>query len=134
MNNFLSSLTATCTGVSADTSKTETDIIETTPSTATVTTTASATATATEKTIHSMIDSLLERLEKNTIQSPNKEALLFLESGVNGGTIQKKFTYQDVWDETEILAENLLAQGIKQGDLYVHEHSLCHFLFMLLTH
>mmetsp|Transcript_28439 Transcript_28439/g.33085 ORF Transcript_28439/g.33085 Transcript_28439/m.33085 type:complete len:818 (-) Transcript_28439:80-2533(-) len=119
MNNFLSSLTATCTGVSADTSKSETDIIETTPSTATVTTTASATATATEKTIHSMIDSLLERLEKNTIQSPNKEALLFLESGVNGGTIQKKFTYQDVWDETEILAENLLAQGIKQGDLAV---------------
>ncbi len=66
------------------------------------------------------IDPLLARLEKNVKKSPTKEALTFLGSGPNGGVVENKFTYKDIWDETDTLAENLLESGMKQGDMYVH--------------
>lgn len=70
------------------------------------------------------VDSLLQRLEGNVSKSPQKQALTFLGAGSNGGVIESKFTYQDIWDETGILAENLISSGIKKGDMYV--------LFLLL--
>lgn len=71
-----------------------------------------------EKT--TMVDSLLTRLEDNVTKSPKKEALTFLGSGLNGGVIETKLTYENVWQQTEVLALNLLESGIKQGDMYVY--------------
>eukprot|EP00551_Chaetoceros_affinis_P009322 CAMPEP_0203663112 /NCGR_PEP_ID=MMETSP0090-20130426/827_1 /ASSEMBLY_ACC=CAM_ASM_001088 /TAXON_ID=426623 /ORGANISM="Chaetoceros affinis, Strain CCMP159" /LENGTH=772 /DNA_ID=CAMNT_0050525981 /DNA_START=142 /DNA_END=2460 /DNA_ORIENTATION=- len=65
------------------------------------------------------IDPLLARLEKNVKKSPTKEALTFLGSGSNGGVVESKFTYKEIWDETDNLAENLLESGMKQGDMAV---------------
>ena len=79
-----------------------------------------------EKT--TMVDSLLTRLEDNVTKSPKKEALTFLGSGLNGGVIETKLTYENVWQQTEVLALNLLESGIKQGDMYVYINT-CFFVF-----
>ena len=71
------------------------------------------------KSVDSSVDSLLSRLEKNVTKTPTKDALTFLGSGPNGGVIEAKFTYQDLWDETENLALHLMESGIKRGDMYV---------------
>lgn len=62
-------------------------------------------------------DTLLGRLEKNVSNTPKKQALTFVGPGTNGGVIEAKMTYKDVWEETERLAENLLASGMKKGDM-----------------
>lgn len=63
------------------------------------------------------VDTLLGRLEKNVSKLPDKQALAFLGSGSDGGVIEAKLTYKDVWDETMMLAENLLTSGMKKGDM-----------------
>jgi acyl-CoA synthetase (AMP-forming)/AMP-acid ligase II len=58
-------------------------------------------------------------LEQNVAKFPDKMALSFLGSGSNGGVIDVKMTYQEIWDKTVMLATNLTASGMKQGDMYV---------------
>ena len=65
------------------------------------------------------MDMLRARLKKNMAKSPTKQAFAFLGSGSNGGVVEVKLTYKDIWDETDVLAENLLASGMKTGDMYV---------------
>jgi acyl-CoA synthetase (AMP-forming)/AMP-acid ligase II len=64
-----------------------------------------------------MPDSLIQRLETNAKNLPDKVALTFLGSGPNGGTVENSYTYRDIQDRTDDLATGLLNSGLKRGDL-----------------
>jgi acyl-CoA synthetase (AMP-forming)/AMP-acid ligase II len=64
-----------------------------------------------------MVDSFLSRIEYNANSLGKKEALTFLGSGANGGVIENRFTYDDIANETDVLAMNLLSSGLQKGDL-----------------
>ncbi len=65
-----------------------------------------------------MADLLLKRLEENVSKNPSKIALSFLSPGANGGKLETQLTYQQVEDETNNLAINLLNNsGLQKGDL-----------------
>jgi len=63
-----------------------------------------------------MADSLLKRLETNASVHGKKDALTFLSTS---GAIETKLTYDDIVNETNTLAANLAASGLKKGDLAV---------------
>ncbi len=75
------------------------------------------------------VDSLLARLEENVSKTPTKDALSFLGSGKDGGVIEAKFSYQDLWDETENLAVHLMETGVKRGDMCVQLFFFIQFFF-----
>lgn len=64
-----------------------------------------------------MADLLLKRLAENVSKNPSKIALNFLGPGANGGKLETQLTYQQVEDETNNLAMNLLNSGLQKGDL-----------------
>ena len=64
-----------------------------------------------------MADLLLKRLEEIVSKNPSKIALSFLGPGANGGKLETQLTYQQVEDETDNLAMNLLNSGLQKGDL-----------------
>eukprot|EP00554_Chaetoceros_debilis_P015284 CAMPEP_0194124154 /NCGR_PEP_ID=MMETSP0150-20130528/57438_1 /TAXON_ID=122233 /ORGANISM="Chaetoceros debilis, Strain MM31A-1" /LENGTH=762 /DNA_ID=CAMNT_0038817741 /DNA_START=36 /DNA_END=2324 /DNA_ORIENTATION=+ len=66
-----------------------------------------------------MADLLLKRLEEIVSKNPSKIALSFLGPGANGGKLETQLTYQQVEDETNNLAMNLLNSGLQKGDLAV---------------
>jgi acyl-CoA synthetase (AMP-forming)/AMP-acid ligase II len=61
-------------------------------------------------------DLLLERLAKNVAKAPKKTLLSFISPGLNGGKIQKSFTYEELEQETSDLAQRLLESGLAKGD------------------
>jgi acyl-CoA synthetase (AMP-forming)/AMP-acid ligase II len=64
-------------------------------------------------------DLLLDRLEENASKYPNKTAVGFISPGPQGGSLQKKLTYQELAQETSNIAAFLLESGIQKGDRYV---------------
>ena len=64
-----------------------------------------------------MVDSLLNRIEINSKSHGDKDALTFLGSGPDGGVVESRLTYSDIASETDLLAINLLSNGLKRGDL-----------------
>ena len=61
-------------------------------------------------------ESLLGRLKENVETRGDKTAVTFLEPGVNGGKVQKSFTYAELWAETSKVALTIKDQGLKKGD------------------
>lgn len=61
-------------------------------------------------------DLLLDRLKGHTDQQPNKGVFSFLGSGLDGGRVQKAYTYSELAQETTALAHRLLASGLSPGD------------------
>eukprot|EP00557_Chaetoceros_sp_GSL56_P006410 CAMPEP_0176505016 /NCGR_PEP_ID=MMETSP0200_2-20121128/16261_1 /TAXON_ID=947934 /ORGANISM="Chaetoceros sp., Strain GSL56" /LENGTH=74 /DNA_ID=CAMNT_0017904525 /DNA_START=49 /DNA_END=270 /DNA_ORIENTATION=+ len=64
-------------------------------------------------------DSLIQRLQTNAKNLPNKVALTFLGSGPNGGVIENSYTFREIQERTDELAKGLLNAGLKRGDLAV---------------
>jgi acyl-CoA synthetase (AMP-forming)/AMP-acid ligase II len=64
-----------------------------------------------------MVDSIIHRLAQNAKKQPKKDALTFLGSGPNGGTVEQIFTYNDIEKKTNQLALDLLSAGLSKGDL-----------------
>lgn len=62
-------------------------------------------------------DLLLKRLSENASKTPNKAAFTFIGSGLDGGRVQKSYTYSSLEVETSTLAERLVnEEGLKHGD------------------
>jgi len=64
-------------------------------------------------------DSLIQRLQTNAKNLPNKVALTFLGSGPNGGVIENSYTFREIQERTDELAKALLNAGLKRGELAV---------------
>lgn len=71
-------------------------------------------------------DLLLNRLTKNIAKDGSKKLFTFLGPGLNGGKVQKSYTYDSFNLETSNLAQRLLESGLRQGDraLLVYPPSL----------
>lgn len=69
---------------------------------------------------------VLERLAKNAGKYGSKNLFTFLGPGLDGGRVQKSYTYTAFTQETSNLAQRLLENGLKQGDraLLVYPPSL----------
>jgi acyl-CoA synthetase (AMP-forming)/AMP-acid ligase II len=61
-------------------------------------------------------DLLLDRFAKNVAKQPSKAIFSFIAPGLDGGRIQKSFTYDELAKETSALAQRLLEAGLKKGD------------------
>jgi len=64
-------------------------------------------------------DFLLDRLSRHAKEQPNKTVYSFVGPGIDGGTIQKVYTYKELAIETTRIGQLLLASGLKAGDRYV---------------
>jgi acyl-CoA synthetase (AMP-forming)/AMP-acid ligase II len=71
-------------------------------------------------------DLVLDRLAKNIDKDGSKTLFTFLGPGLDGGRVQKSYTYSAFAQETSNLAQRLLESGLKQGDraLLVYPPSL----------
>lgn len=58
----------------------------------------------------------LDRLQKNVDKHNSKTSLSYIAPGLDGGRIAKACTYQELAEETTVLAHRLLDRGLKQGD------------------
>lgn len=72
----------------------------------------------------SIMEFLLDRLRKHAEQQPDKNVMSFVAPGVDGGKIQRSYTYKVLDDETNSVARRLLQLGLKPGDRYVSQHLL----------
>jgi acyl-CoA synthetase (AMP-forming)/AMP-acid ligase II len=61
-------------------------------------------------------DFLLDRLSRYTKEQPDKKVFSFIGPGIDGGRIQKGYTYNEIAIETSQLAQRLLLSGLKAGD------------------
>ena len=61
-------------------------------------------------------DYLLDRLSQHVSQQPSKKLFSFIGPGLDGGRIQKSFTYSELAKETTEVAQRLLAAGLTKGD------------------
>lgn len=59
---------------------------------------------------------LLDRLKGHVGGQPDKKLFSFIGSGLDGGRIQKAYTYAQLADETTALAQRILAAGLSPGD------------------
>ena len=59
---------------------------------------------------------LLERLKEGVTKFPSKNVFSFISPGVDGGRIVKSCTYQQLEDQTTLLARHLLDAGLQKGD------------------
>ncbi len=64
-------------------------------------------------------DFLLDRLSKHAKEQPNNKVFSFIGPGIDGGRIQKSYTYNEIAKETSVVAQLLLASGLKAGDRWV---------------
>ena len=82
--------------------------------------TSATTDAKTEDTDTDTVNLLLEQLEENVKKEPSKIAFSWIVNGVDGGSISKSCTYQELQDQTTFLAQRLLFDaGLKRGDRYV---------------
>jgi acyl-CoA synthetase (AMP-forming)/AMP-acid ligase II len=85
-----------------------------------VTMTAATTDAKTDTDTDTVVNLLLEQLEENVNKEPSKIAFSWIVNGVDGGSISKSCTYQELQDQTTFLAQRLLFDaGLKRGDRYV---------------
>jgi acyl-CoA synthetase (AMP-forming)/AMP-acid ligase II len=85
-----------------------------------VTKTAATTDAKTDDTDTDTVNLLLEQLEENVKKEPSKIVFSWIVNGVDGGSISKSCTYQELQDQTTFLAQRLLFDaGLKRGDRYV---------------
>ena len=61
-------------------------------------------------------DFLLDRLSQHATQQPDKKLFSFIGPGLDGGRIQKSYSYAELAKETTEVAQRLLAAGLKKGD------------------
>jgi len=61
-------------------------------------------------------DFLLDRLSRHAKEQPDKKVFSFIGPGIDGGRIQKDYTYNEIAIETSRLAQHLLMSGLKPGD------------------
>lgn len=61
-------------------------------------------------------DLLLDRLASHVANQPSKKLFSFLGPGLEGGRIQKSYTYAELEQETSEVALRLLESGLKSGD------------------
>ena len=61
-------------------------------------------------------DFLLDRLAHHALAKPNKIVFSFLSPGLDGGKVQKRFTYYELAQATGHVAEQLVQRGLKRGD------------------
>ena len=66
-----------------------------------------------------MADTLLGRLQQHVSAQPQKKLFSFIAPGLEGGRIEKSYTYAEFDVETSELAQRLLEAGLKRGDRYV---------------
>ena len=59
---------------------------------------------------------LLDRFSTNVKKNPSKKIFSFIVPGLDGGRIQKSYTYNELAEETSLLAQRLLEAGLKRGD------------------
>jgi acyl-CoA synthetase (AMP-forming)/AMP-acid ligase II len=59
---------------------------------------------------------LLDRLAQRATQQPSKKLFSFLGPGLDGGRLQKSYTYEELAQSTSALAQRLLESGLKRGD------------------
>lgn len=59
---------------------------------------------------------LLDRLKEGVTKFPSKTVFSFISPGVHGGRIAKSCTYQQLEDQTTLLAKHLLETGLQKGD------------------
>lgn len=64
-------------------------------------------------------DGLLDRLSQHASQQPSKYIFNFVGPGLDGGSLQTSYTYDELAKETTEVAQRLLSAGLKQGDRYV---------------
>lgn len=71
-------------------------------------------------------DLFLDRFTKNVAKDGSKKLFTFLGPGLDGGKIQKAFTYDSFNLETSNLSQHLIESGLRQGDraLLVYPPSL----------
>ena len=87
--------------------------------------TSATTDAKTEDTDTDTVNLLLEQLEDNVNREPSKIAFSWIVNGVDGGSISKSCTYQELQDQTTFLAQRLLFDaGLKRGDRYVTLHNV----------
>lgn len=61
-------------------------------------------------------DFLLDRLSRNAKEQPDKKVFSFIGPGIDGGTIRKVYTYNEIAIESSRLAQHLLSSGLKPGE------------------
>ena len=61
-------------------------------------------------------DLLLDRFAKNAARHPSKKVFSYIAPGLDGGRLQKSYTYADLSKETDALGQRLLEAGLKSGD------------------
>ena len=59
---------------------------------------------------------LLDRFSTNVKKKPSKKIFSFIVPGLDGGRIKKSYTYNELAEETSLLAQRLLEAGLKRGD------------------
>lgn len=101
-----------------------------------VTMTAATTDAKTDTDTDTEVNLLLEQLEENVNKEPSKIAFSWIVNGVDGGSISKSCTYQELQDQTTFLAQRLLFDaGLKRGDryvIYVQRDVMCIYFFKIL--
>jgi hypothetical protein len=61
-------------------------------------------------------DFLLDRLSIHAKEQPDKKVFSFIGPGIDGGRIQKSYTYNELAKETSRVAHVLLSSGLAAGD------------------
>ena len=61
-------------------------------------------------------DFLLDRLAHHAREQPNKIVFSFLSPGLDGGKVQKTFTYNELSQTTSHVTEQLVQRGLMRGD------------------
>lgn len=61
-------------------------------------------------------DFLLDRLSIHAKEQPDKKVFSFIGPGIDGGRIQKSYTYNELATETSRVAHVLLSSGLAAGD------------------
>jgi acyl-CoA synthetase (AMP-forming)/AMP-acid ligase II len=59
---------------------------------------------------------LLDRLKEGVSKFPSKNVFSFISPGVDGGRIAQSCTYQQLDNQTTLLAKHLLETGLQKGD------------------
>jgi len=62
------------------------------------------------------LDLLLDRINAQTSRDSSKVAMTFLGSGPGGGKVEKSFTYQQLSEEVDKVARQILDIGLQKGD------------------
>lgn len=80
----------------------------------------------------SPIENLLDRMHYYAFSTPEKAVMSFIVGSKKnlGGTIERKYTYQELEKKTTDLALFLRNQGLKEGDRWVS----CKYDFILETY